>query len=86
MPLLPFVSTKRFGWTGVEPTRVPLITMVIRIMMRRMRIVRMVMRMVRMMMRMVRMMKMVKVMRMMVRTFPTATILVMLTVAKMLMI
>ena len=28
LPLLPFVSTTRFGWTGVEPTRVPLITMV----------------------------------------------------------
>ena len=31
LPLLPFVSTTRFGWTGVEPTRVPLIT---RVMMR----------------------------------------------------
>ena len=28
LPLLPFVSTTRLGWTGVEPTRVPLITMV----------------------------------------------------------
>ena len=28
LPLLPFVSTTRFGWTGVEPTRVPLITIV----------------------------------------------------------
>ena len=25
LPLLPFVSTTRFGWTGVEPTRVPLV-------------------------------------------------------------
>ena len=39
LPLLPFVSTTRFGWTGVEPTRVPLITMVM--MRRRMMIVTM---------------------------------------------
>ena len=36
LPLLPFVSTTRFGWTGVEPTRVPLITMIMMMMMKRM--------------------------------------------------